>query len=130
MNVVAKQMELIVPLVQRLDALVCDGRRPADVALAQLWREHREWGARDRRFFGDAVFAFFRWRGWLNYFSYGTLWKTYGRVERFLQTRVRRWLVQKHRVGSRGECRYPARYLYEAMGLINPCMMLSLLRKP
>ncbi len=65
MNVVAKQMELIVPLVQRLDALVCDGRRPADVALAQLWREHREWGARDRRFFGDAVFAFFRWRGWL-----------------------------------------------------------------
>jgi len=31
-------------------------------------------------------------RGWLNYFSYGTLWKAYTRVERFLQRRVRGWL--------------------------------------
>jgi hypothetical protein len=63
--------------------------------------------------------------GWMDYFCYGTLWKTYGRVERFLQRRVRDWLVHKHRVGSRGECRYPADYLYETMGLTNPCVLLK-----
>ncbi len=57
-------------------------------------------------------------RGWLNYFSYGTLWKTYTQLERFLQGRIRGWLVHKHKVGSRGECRYPASYLYETLGLI------------
>ena len=62
--------------------------------------------------------------GWLNYFSYGTLWKTYGNLERFLQGRVRGWLVHKHRVGSRGECRYPAPYLYETLGLVNPATVL------
>ena len=65
LTAVEKQMELVVPLVRRLDGLVRDERRPADAELAQIWRAHREWGARDRRFFGDAVFAFFRWRGWL-----------------------------------------------------------------
>jgi hypothetical protein len=30
-----------------------------------------------------------RVRGWLNYFSYGTLWKTYTKLERLLQSRVR-----------------------------------------
>jgi RNA-directed DNA polymerase len=64
--------------------------------------------------------------GWMNYFRYGTLWKTYGQVERFLQRRVRDWLVHKHRVGTRGECRYPADYLYETMGLANPCVILKL----
>ncbi len=67
--------------------------------------------------------------GWMNYFRYGTLWKTYGQAERFLQRRVRDWLVHKHRLGSRGECRYPATYLYETMGLVNPCALLKL-RKP
>ncbi len=67
--------------------------------------------------------------GWMNYFRYGTLWKTYVQVERFLQRRVRDWLVHKHRVGTRGECRYPADYLYETMGLANPCVLLKL-RKP
>jgi len=69
-------------------------------------------------------------RGWMNYFSYGTLWKSYGRIERFLQQRVRGWLVHKHKVGSRGECRYPAPYLYATMGLVSPCRVLARLRKP
>src|SRR5262249_37447387 len=68
--------------------------------------------------------------GWLNYFSYGTLWKTYTKLERFLQRRLRDWLVHKHRVGCRGECRYPATYLYETLGLVNPCQVLASLRKP
>ena len=68
-------------------------------------------------------------QGWLNYFSYGTLWKTYTRLERFLQQRFRGWLVHKHRVGNRGECRFPADYLYERMGVINPIRVLNS-RKP
>ena len=67
--------------------------------------------------------------GWMNYFRYGTVWKTYVQMERFLQRRVRDWLVHKHRLGTRGECRYPATYLYETMGLVNPCVLLKL-RKP
>jgi RNA-directed DNA polymerase len=69
-------------------------------------------------------------RGWMNYFSYGTLWKAYTKLERYLQQRLRGWLVHKHRVGSRGECRYPATYLYETLGLVNPCRMLATMRKP
>ena len=37
--------------------------------------------------------------------------------------------VHKHRLGTRGECRYPADYMYETMGLANPCVLLKL-RKP
>lgn len=69
-------------------------------------------------------------RGWLNYFSYGTLWKTYTKLERFLQQRLRGWLVHKHRVQGRGECRYPAQYLYETLGLINPSRVLAPMRTP
>ncbi len=71
-----------------------------------------------------------RLRGWMNYFSYGTLWKTYTKLERFLQSRVRGWLVHKHRVGCRGECRYPASHIYETLGLVSPIGVLSRSRKP
>jgi RNA-directed DNA polymerase len=69
-------------------------------------------------------------RGWINYFSYGTLWKTYTKLERFLQRRLRGWLVHKHRVKGRGECRYPAPYIYETLGLVNPCRVLATMRTP
>jgi RNA-directed DNA polymerase len=69
-------------------------------------------------------------RGWINYFSYGSLWKTYTKLERFLQCRLRDWLVHKHRAGSRGECRYPAPHLYETLGLVNPCRVLATMRTP
>jgi RNA-directed DNA polymerase len=68
--------------------------------------------------------------GWMNYFSYGSLWKTYTHVERFLQERVRDWLVHKHRVGTRGIRCYPATYLYGTLGLVNPCQRLASARKP
>jgi RNA-directed DNA polymerase len=71
-----------------------------------------------------------RLRGWMNYFSYGTLWKTYHRLERYLQQRVRGWLVHKHRVGSRGECRYPADYIYGTLGLVCPTHVLAQSRMP
>ena len=64
-------------------------------------------------------------RGWMNYFAYGTLWKTYSRLERFLQDRVRAWLVHKHKVGSRGKCRYPANYIFDTLGVISPTKVLA-----
>jgi hypothetical protein len=69
-------------------------------------------------------------RGWTNYFSYGTLWKTYGRLQRFVQSRIRRWLVHKHKVRSRGECRYPATYIYDTMGVVNVTQVLATPRTP
>lgn len=58
-------------------------------------------------------------RGWANYFSYGSLWRAYTRLEWFLIKRVRGWLVQKHKLGTRGERRYPAEHMYKSLGLIS-----------
>ena len=69
-------------------------------------------------------------RGWTNYFNYGTLWKTYVRLERFTQRRVRGWLVHKHRVGSRGECRFPVSHIYDTLGFINLARVLVDSRMP
>ena len=69
-------------------------------------------------------------RGWLNYFNYGTRWNAYKKLERFLQARIRGWLVHKHRVGGRGECRYPATYIYDRMGIISPARVLGNSRTP
>jgi RNA-directed DNA polymerase len=71
-----------------------------------------------------------RVRGWTAYFSYGSLWKTYVNLEHFLQARIRRWLVRKHKLGSRGECRYPAGYVYDRMGLVHLPGVLKGLRTP
>jgi len=67
-------------------------------------------------------------RGWTNYFSYGTLWPTYGKLQRFVQVRIRGWLVHKHRVESRGECRYPAPYIYDTLGIIDVTRVLGAAR--
>jgi hypothetical protein len=69
-------------------------------------------------------------RGWANYFGYGTLWKTYANLERFLQRRLRRWLVHKHKVETRGERRYPAPYIYGELGLFNFAKVLEPSRMP
>jgi len=37
---------------------------PADKSLSRIFREHREYGSRDRRFYSDSTYAYFRWQGW------------------------------------------------------------------
>jgi len=59
-----KQAELAVPLVERISESVSAGI-PADRALGRYYREHPEFGSRDRRFFSGLVFSWFRWKGWL-----------------------------------------------------------------
>jgi len=36
---------------------------PADAALARIYKEHSEFGSRDRRHYTHVVFSYFRWRG-------------------------------------------------------------------
>jgi len=60
-----KQAEICLALVQEIDQAVVKNHQPADQVLARFYRQHREYGARDRRFLSDAVFSWFRWRGWL-----------------------------------------------------------------
>ena len=55
----------LLELLPELERAVVVERRPADQCFAACCRAHHEWGARDRRLFGDALFACFRWRGWL-----------------------------------------------------------------
>jgi 16S rRNA (cytosine967-C5)-methyltransferase len=59
-----KQAELTEPLIRRLEEAVSQGH-PADQTLHRYYREHSEFGSRDRRFFSALVFSWFRWRGWL-----------------------------------------------------------------
>jgi len=69
-------------------------------------------------------------RGWTNYFSYGTKWKTYSRLERFTQRRIRGWLVHKYRVDHRGERRFPATYIYGTLRLMDFTRVLAKSRTP
>ncbi|MFH0953013.1 MAG: RsmB/NOP family class I SAM-dependent RNA methyltransferase [Verrucomicrobiota bacterium] len=55
--------ELAPDVVRHVDDAVAQGR-PADVTLAAYFREHRELGARDRRFLSDLLFSHYRWKGW------------------------------------------------------------------
>ncbi|MDP2989087.1 MAG: RsmB/NOP family class I SAM-dependent RNA methyltransferase [Kiritimatiellota bacterium] len=59
-----KQAELAEPLIRQLEEAVNQGH-PADQTLRRYYREHSEFGSRDRRFFSALVFSWFRWRGWL-----------------------------------------------------------------
>ncbi|MFA5043205.1 MAG: class I SAM-dependent methyltransferase [Kiritimatiellia bacterium] len=59
-----KQAELAEPLIRQLEEAVGRGH-PADQTLRRYYREHPEFGSRDRRFFSALVFSWFRWRGWL-----------------------------------------------------------------
>jgi len=39
---------------------------PADSCLSEFHRNHHEFGSRDRRLFSSVIFAYFRWKGWLD----------------------------------------------------------------
>jgi 16S rRNA (cytosine967-C5)-methyltransferase len=57
-------VETCLEIQREIDARVREGT-PADRALAAVFRANRRLGARDRRFIAAAVFAEFRWRGWV-----------------------------------------------------------------
>ena len=63
-HAIRKQAELGLTLLRDLETAVAPGQ-PLDQYLAHYYRQHREFGSRDRRFFSALAFAWFRWRGWL-----------------------------------------------------------------
>ncbi|MDD5482922.1 MAG: RsmB/NOP family class I SAM-dependent RNA methyltransferase [Kiritimatiellae bacterium] len=64
-KIIRSQAAVCLALVRETDRAVIADRQSADQVLARVYRRHREYGARDRRFFSNAVFSWFRWRGWL-----------------------------------------------------------------
>jgi len=57
-------------------------------------------------------------RGWANYFNLGPVSKAYRAVDAHVRGRLRRWLRSKHKIDSSGWSRYPDRYLYKTLGLV------------
>jgi RNA-directed DNA polymerase len=56
--------------------------------------------------------------GWSNYFKLGAVSKAYNAIDEHTRTRLRRWLCKKHKEKIRGYERFPNRYLYEELGMI------------
>ncbi len=59
-----KQAQIALTLLHDANMAVAQGY-PLDRHLANYYRQHREYGSRDRRFLSTLAFAWFRWRGWL-----------------------------------------------------------------
>ena len=59
-------------------------------------------------------------RGWCGYFDQGPIYEPYRRLRKYIERRMRRWLMKKHKRRGTGYRQYPDEYLYETLGLFNP----------
>lgn len=59
-----------------------------------------------------------RMLGWAFYYSYGTISRTYKKVDRLVADRLRGWLCRRHVVPGRGTRRFPNEVLYSVYGLV------------
>jgi RNA-directed DNA polymerase len=59
-------------------------------------------------------------RGWCTYFCYGTTQIAYRAVERNVYNRVRRFLVERHKVRTRGIRRFPSEIVFGELGVLLP----------
>lgn len=60
-----RQASILLGLAEAI-AQGIENKQPADRTLRRLLLQHRELGSRDRRLFGDALFAWLRWNGWVH----------------------------------------------------------------
>jgi RNA-directed DNA polymerase len=58
-------------------------------------------------------------RGWSAYFGYGTRLPAYRAVDNHVYERVRRFLVRRHKVPSRGTSRFPREAVFGALGVLH-----------
>ena len=63
-KILTRQRQLVVQMIEKLTPYVIEKGHPADRVLARYFKDHREFGSRDRRFLSVCFFAIFRWRGW------------------------------------------------------------------
>ena len=59
-------------------------------------------------------------RGWCTYYCYGTTQIAYRAVERNVYNRVRRFLVSRHKVRSRGIQQFPSQRVFGELGVLLP----------
>jgi RNA-directed DNA polymerase len=59
-------------------------------------------------------------RGWCQYYSYGWTQPVYRGLERNVYNRVRRFLVQRHKMRSRGIRRFPSERVFGEFGVLLP----------
>ena len=64
-RIYARQADLLVEILRRVQATVADGR-PLDSYLSHFYHDHPEFGSRDRRLFSGTIFSYFRWKGWID----------------------------------------------------------------
>lgn len=58
-------------------------------------------------------------KGWSGYFEHGTLTPAYRAVDNHVLTRARRFLVQRHKVLSRGAVRFSRRIVFGELGVLS-----------
>lgn len=68
-------------------------------------------------------------QGWSAYFCYGTTQIAYRAVERHVYNRVRRFLVSRHKVHSRGIRRFPSERVFGELGVLLPRPMKRTVRR-
>jgi len=68
-------------------------------------------------------------RGWCTYFCYGTTQIAYRAVERNVYNRVRRFLVERHKMRSRGIHRFPSERVFGELGVLLPRPMKQVARR-
>jgi RNA-directed DNA polymerase len=56
-------------------------------------------------------------RGWSEYFSYGTLWKSYKAVDHYVCDQVRDFLAHRHKAGGRGARQFPWERIFGQLGV-------------
>jgi len=57
-------------------------------------------------------------RGWANYFSIGTVARTYWKLSRFIVNRARQFLCRRHKVPGRGTRAFPTEQLFDKWNLL------------
>jgi RNA-directed DNA polymerase len=55
--------------------------------------------------------------GWANYFSVGTVRRSYKSLDAYVFQRLRQWWCAKHNVRNRRDTRFSSKYAYEQLGL-------------
>ncbi len=57
--------------------------------------------------------------GWANYFCLGTVADAYRAIEMYCTSRLRRWLLKKHKSRRNGMLAYSYEYLFQTLGLVS-----------